>query len=69
MIVINAPLKKDIFQKVAEELGLVYVKTVGMKIYFENHTGKEDKIVAEQLKRECKKNRELGAIYFSVIAE
>lgn len=69
MIVINTPLKKGAFRKVAEETGLVYVKTSGMKIYLENPTEEDDELVAKKLKKTCKKNRELGAIYFSVVTE
>ncbi len=69
MIVINAPLKKEIFQKVAEEAGLIYLKTSGMKLYFENPTEEADQAFAEKLKKLCKKNKELSAIYFNVVTE
>ncbi|MTI49314.1 hypothetical protein [Sporosalibacterium faouarense] len=66
MIVINTPLKKEVFRKVAEQEGLVYLKTKGMKLYFKNTTEEDEKDFALKLKRIYKKNRELGAIYFSV---
>ncbi len=68
MIIINAPLKADVFQKVAEENGLVFVKKTGMKLEFENPNG-NDAEVANQLKKTCKATKELAAIYFQVLAQ
>ena len=34
MVIVNAPLRADLFREKAESLGLVYVSKVGMKLSF-----------------------------------
>jgi hypothetical protein len=68
MIVINTPLRADIFQKAAEEEGLIFVKKTGMKLIFENPRG-EDAKKAEALKKKWKGNKDLAAIYFQVLPQ
>lgn len=68
MIVINTPLRADLFQKAAEEEGLVFVKKTGMKLIFENPQG-EDAKKAEALKKKWKGNKDLAAIYFQVFPQ
>ncbi|RKD34923.1 hypothetical protein [Lacrimispora algidixylanolytica] len=68
MIVINTPLRADIFQKAAEEEGLIFVKKTGMKLIFENPQG-EDAKKAEVLKKKWKGNKDLAAIYFQVLPQ
>lgn len=67
MIIINTPLKADVFQKIAEEEGLVFIKKAGMKLEFDNPAGNDEEMAAA-LKKKCKGNRELSAIYFQVNA-
>lgn len=68
MIIINTPLKADVFLKIAEEEGLIFMKKSGMKLQFENPTG-DDAGKAAALKKKCKERKELSAIYFQVLAE
>lgn len=68
MIIVNAPLKQDLFQKYAEDDGLVFIKKSGMKLFFNNPEGEDEK-KAEALKKKLKGERELAAIYFSVQAQ
>jgi hypothetical protein len=68
MIVINTPLRADIFQKAAEEEGLIFVKKTGMKLIFENPQG-EDAKKAEALKKKWKGKKDLAAIYFQVLPQ
>lgn len=66
MIVINTPLRAELFQQAAEEEGLVFVKKTGMKLMFENPHGEDGKM-AELIKKKCKGKKELAAIYFQVL--
>lgn len=68
MIIVNAPLKQEMFQKYAEDEGLVFIKKSGMKLFFENPEGEDGK-KAEALKKKLKGEKELAAIYFSVQAQ
>lgn len=68
MIIINAPMKADVFRKIAEEEGLVFVKKTGLKMEFENPKGNDEETAA-QLKKKCKTVRELASLYFQVIAQ
>ncbi len=68
MIIVNAPLKQETFQKHAEDEGLVFIKKSGMKLFFDNPEGEDGK-KAEVLKKKLKGERELAAIYFSVQAQ
>ncbi len=68
MVIINAPLKADVFQKLAEEQGLIFMKKSGMKMYFENPGG-NDSIRAAELKKMFKENGDLAAVFFQVAAE
>ncbi|NNJ31672.1 hypothetical protein [Lacrimispora defluvii] len=68
MIIINAPLKQETFQKYAEDEGLVFRKKSGMKLFFDNPEGEDGK-KAEVLKKKLKGEKELAAIYFSVQAQ
>lgn len=68
MIIINTPLKAEVFQKIAEDEGLVFLKKSGMKLQFENPAG-DDAGMAAALKKKCKEKKELSAIYFQVLAE
>lgn len=68
MIVISAPLKADVFQELAIEQGLKFVKKNGMKLYFENPEG-NDREKAASLKQLYKNNNQLAAVFFSVAAE
>ena len=43
MIVINTPLKQDLFQKFAEGEGLIFIKKSGMKLFFDNPGGEDGK--------------------------
>jgi hypothetical protein len=67
MIIINTPLKAEVFQKTAEEEGLIFLKKSGMKLEFENPAG-NDQEMAAALKKKCKGIKELSAIYFQVSA-
>ncbi|MBR1892906.1 MAG: hypothetical protein IJ815_05190 [Lachnospiraceae bacterium] len=69
MVIVNTPFKKEVFRGEAESRGLVYEKTAGMKIYFRNDSDEPDRAVADALKKQCKKNTELAAIYFTVTVE
>lgn len=66
MILINTPLRAEVFQKAAEEEGLIFVKKTGMKLIFDNPHG-EDAKKAEALKKKLKGNKELAVIYFQVL--
>ncbi|MBE5979685.1 MAG: hypothetical protein E7249_11160 [Paenibacillaceae bacterium] len=68
MIIINAPLKQETFQKYAEDEGLVFIKKSGMKLFFENPEGEDGK-KTDLLKKKLKGEKELAAIYFSVQAQ
>ena len=68
MVAINAPLKAEVFQQLAQEQGLIFVKKMGMKMYFENPEGNDEEKAAF-LKKMFKNNRELAAVFFSVAAE
>ena len=68
MIIVNAPLKQEMFQKYAEDEGLVFIKKSGMKLFFQNPEGEDGK-KAEALKKKLKGEKELAAIYFSVQAQ
>lgn len=68
MIIVNAPLKQETFQKYAEDEGLVFIKKSGMKLFFNNPEGEDGK-KAEELKKKLKGEKELAAIYFSVQAQ
>ena len=68
MIIVNAPLKQETFQKYAEDEGLVFIKKSGMKLFFDNPEGEDGK-KAERLKKKLKGEKELAAIYFSVQAQ
>ncbi len=50
MIIVNAPLKQETFQKYAEDEGLVFIKKSGMKLFFDNPEGEDGK-KAEVLKK------------------
>ena len=39
MVIVNAPLRADLFREKAESLGLVYVSKVGMKLSFNAPNG------------------------------
>ena len=47
MVIVNAPLRADLFREKAESLGLVYVSKVGMKLSFNAPNG-DDKENARQ---------------------
>lgn len=49
MVIVNAPLRADLFREKAESLGLVYVSKVGMKLSFNAPNG-DDKEKAAELK-------------------
>lgn len=68
MIIINTPLKADVFQKAAEEEGLVFIKKTGMKLEFDNPAGNDEEKAAA-LKKKCKGIKEISAIYFQVNAQ
>lgn len=68
MIVINTPLKQDLFQKFAEGEGLIFIKKSGMKLFFDNPGGEDGK-KAEALKKKLKSEKALAAIYFQVQAQ
>ncbi len=68
MIVINTPLKAEVFQKIAEDEGLVFVNKTGMKLFFDNPEGADEK-KAEALKKKLKETKELSAIYFQVLPQ
>jgi hypothetical protein len=68
MIVINTPLKAELFQKIAEDEGLVFVKKSGMKLFFDNPEGADGK-KAEAIKKKLKESKELSAIYFQVLPQ
>lgn len=67
MITINTAFKADIFQKLAEEEGLVFVKKAGMKLTFENPKGNDAQMAAD-LKKKFKATKELAGIFFQVNA-
>lgn len=69
MVIISTPYKKDIFKEVAANEGLDYVKEEGMKLFFNNKSTEKDQLVAEKLKKTCKRHKELKAVYFSVKAQ
>ena len=50
MVIVNAPLRADLFREKAESLGLVYVSKVGMKLSFNAPNG-DDKEKAAELKK------------------
>ena len=58
MVIVNAPLRADLFREKAESLGLVYVSKVGMKLSFNAPNG-DDKEKAAELK--CANVRSEGA--------
>ncbi|MEY8353538.1 hypothetical protein AALB39_09305 [Lachnospiraceae bacterium 54-53] len=68
MIVINAPLKAEVFQRLAEESGLTFIGKKGMKMMFKNQAGNDGEKAAE-LKMQLKANENLAAVFFSVTAE
>lgn len=68
MVIIHAPLKADVFQELAEEQGLIFVKKNGMKMYFENPEGNDSERAAN-LKKMFKENGDLAAVFFRVAAE
>ncbi|MGN0372875.1 MAG: hypothetical protein ACI4F3_08685 [Enterocloster sp.] len=68
MVIINAPLKADVFKSLAEAEGLTFVKKAGMKMYFENPAGNDSEKAAE-LKKMFKNHSELAAVFFQVAAE
>lgn len=65
MITINTALKPDVFKRVAEEEGLVFVKKSGMKLEFENPKGNDAQVAAD-LKKKLKATKELAAIFFQI---
>lgn len=65
MITINTALKADVFKRVAEEEGLVFVKQTGMKLQFENPNGNDAQVAAD-LKKKLKATKELAAIFFQI---
>lgn len=65
MITINTALKADVFKRVAEEEGLVFVKQTGMKLQFENPKGNDAQVAAD-LKKKLKATKELAAIFFQI---
>ena len=66
MVIVNAPLRADLFREKAESLGLVYVSKVGMKLSFNAPNG-DDKEKAAELKKLCKADPQLNTVYFSVL--
>lgn len=68
MIIINTPMKADLFQRQAEEAGLRLVSKAGMKMVFDNPE-KNDREKAEELKKKFKENANLAAIFFQVTAD
>lgn len=68
MIVINTPLKAEVFQKIAEDEGLVFKNKTGMKLFFDNPEGADEKKAAA-LKKRLKEIKELSAIYFQVLPQ
>lgn len=67
MIIINAPLKADVFKELAEQSGLKLVSKAGMKMTFENPEGNDSEKAAE-LKKQFKGNPDLAAVFFQVTA-
>lgn len=63
MVIVNAPLRADLFREKAESLGLVYVSKVGMKLSFNAPNG-DDKEKAAELKKLCKTDPQLNTVYF-----
>ena len=63
MVIVNAPLRADLFREKAESLGLVYVSKVGMKLSFNAPNG-DDKEKAAELKKLCKADPQLNTVYF-----
>jgi len=68
MVIINAPLKADLFQTLAEEAGLKLVSKTGMKMMFENPE-KNDSEKAAELKKQFKANENLAAVFFQVTTD
>ena len=66
MVIVNAPLRADLFREKAESLGLVYVSKVGMKLSFNAPNG-DDKEKAAELKKLCKADPQLNTVYYRLI--
>lgn len=68
MVIINAPLRADLFKTLAEEAGLKFVSKTGMKMLFENPDGNDAERAAE-LKQQFKVNKDLAAVFFQVTTD
>lgn len=68
MIVINTPLKQELFINFAEGEGLIFIKQSGMNLFFDNPGGEDGK-KADTLKKKLKSEKALAAIYFQVQAQ
>lgn len=63
MVIVNAPLRADMFREKAEGLGLEFVSKAGMKLTFKAPDG-DDKEKAAELKKLCKADPQLNTVYF-----
>lgn len=65
MIIVNAPLRADLFRAKAESMGLEFVSKAGMKMTFRCAEGNDAEKAAE-LKKQCKADPQTNTIYFQV---
>lgn len=64
-VIVNAPLRAEMFRAKAEGIGLSFVSKAGMKMTFSAPAG-EEKAKADELKKLCKADPELNTVYFQV---
>ena len=63
MVIVNAPLRADLFREHAVCRGLGYVSKVGRKLRFNAPNG-DDMEKAAELKKLCKADPQLNTVYF-----
>ncbi len=66
MVIVNAPLRADMFRTKAEGIGLTFVSKTGMKMSFSVPAGEDEAAKAAELKKLCKADKELNTVYFQV---
>lgn len=66
MVIINAPLRADMFRAKAESVGLTFVAKTGMKMTFQVSDGADENAKVAELKKLCKADKDLNTVYFQV---
>ena len=66
MVIVNAPLRADMFRTKAEATGLTLVGKPVLKMSFSVPAGEDEAAKAAELKKLCKADKELNTVYFQV---